>query len=199
MAHVAQILIQKSKTVYENDYLANCSSVDVFNALMGKLADNTHIDYFQGYSQFHEHDLPQWLPIEEKQKIDANPYLVAKAIEIHNAESDNDTKHLKREYSIQRREIYSSMFQQFQSEWVQNQCDWKILTRGQEHPGYAEQTAEKWALCKLMPELGHLAAIMSSNEPLSFDKKVVVVNDLYTQCLHDFDMVYHPGEEPVES
>lgn len=172
--------------------------MDVFNALMGKPADNTHIDYFQGYGQFHEHGLPRRLPIEEEEKIDANPYLVAKAMEIHNAESVDDTKCLKREYSILKRKTYSRMFQQFQSVWVQNQRDWKILTRGRERPDYAEQTAEKQAQCKLMPELGRLAAIMSSNEPLSFDEKVVVVNDLYTQCLRDFDVVYRPGEEPVE-
>lgn len=197
-AHVAQILTQKSKTVYRNDYLANCSSVDVFNALMGKPADNTHIDFFQGFSQFHEHGLPRRLPIEEEQKIDSNPCLIAKAMEIHNAESDNDTKRLKREYRIRKREIYSRMLQQFQSAWVQNQRDWKILTRGRERPDYAEQSAEKQALCKIMPELGRLAAIISSNEPLSFDEKVVVVNDLYTQCLHDFSVVYRPGEEPIE-
>ncbi|KAH2136832.1 hypothetical protein KXV68_009014, partial [Aspergillus fumigatus] len=39
---------------------------------------------------------------------------------------------------------------------------------------------------------------MSLKESLLFDKKVVVVKDLYTQCLRDFDVVYHPGEEPVK-
>ncbi|GMG35954.1 unnamed protein product [Aspergillus oryzae] len=106
----------KSKNVYRNDYLANCSGVDVFNALMGKPADNTHIDYFQGYSQFHEHGLPRRLPIEEAQKIDADPQLVTKATEIRNAESDDDIKRLKRDYNILKRKIYTSMYQQFQSE-----------------------------------------------------------------------------------
>lgn len=49
-----------------------------------------------------------------------------------------------------------------------------------------------------MPELGCLAAVMLLKESLLFDKKVVVVKDLYTQCLRDFDVVYHPGEEPVK-
>lgn len=48
-----------------------------------------------------------------------------------------------------------------------------------------------------MPELGCLAAIISSNESLLFDEKAVVVNDLYTQCLCNFDVVYHLGEEPI--
>ncbi|RHZ54243.1 uncharacterized protein CDV56_106367 [Aspergillus thermomutatus] len=197
-AHVAQILTQKSKTVYGNDYLANCSGVDVFNALRGRLADHTHINYFQGYGQFHEHGLPRRLPIEEERKIDANPRLVAKAMEIQNAESNGDTNRLKRNYSILKRGIYSSTLQRYQSEWVQSQRDWKILTRGRERPDHAEQTAEKQAQCKLMPELGRLAAIMSSKEPLSFDEKAVAVKDLYTQCLRDFDVVYRPGEEPLD-
>jgi hypothetical protein len=49
-----------------------------------------------------------------------------------------------------------------------------------------------------MSKLGCLAAIMSFNVSLSFDEKAVVVRDLYTQCLRDFDVVYRPGEEPVE-
>ena len=69
---------------------------------MGKPADNTHIDFFQGFSQFHEHGIPRRLPIEEEQKIDANPCLIAKAMEIQNAESDIDTKRLKREYGIRK-------------------------------------------------------------------------------------------------
>jgi hypothetical protein len=172
--------------------------VDVVNALIGRPADHTHIEYFQGYGQFHEHGLPRRLPIEEEQKIDADPRLIAKATEIQNAESDEDAKRLKRDYSIHKRKVYSSAFQRYQTEWVQNQRDWKVLTRGRERPDHAEQTAEKQAQCKLMPELGRLAAVMSSNEFLSFEEKVVVVKDLYTQCLRDFDVVYRPGEEPVE-
>ncbi|KAE8380696.1 hypothetical protein BDV26DRAFT_302608 [Aspergillus bertholletiae] len=168
-AHVAQILTQKSKTVYGNDYLANCSGVDVFNALIGKPADNTHIDYFQGY-----------------------------ATEICNTESIDDIKRLKRDYNILKRKIYATIYQQFQSKWVQDQRDWKILTRGRERPDFVEQTAEKQAQYKVMPELDRLADIMSSNVPLLFNEKAVVVRDLYTQCLRDFDVVYRPGEEPVE-
>ncbi|KAF5857607.1 hypothetical protein ETB97_005536 [Aspergillus alliaceus] len=197
-ALVAQILTQRSKTVYGNDYLANCSGVDVFNALRGRTADHTHIDYFQGYDRFHENGLPRRLPIEEEQKIDEDPCLVAKAAEIQQAQSADDIRRLKRDYSILKRRISSSRLQQYQSQWVRSRRDWKILTRGRERPDHIERSAEKQVLCKFMPELGRLAAVMSSNEPLSFDEKASVVKDLFTQCLRDFDVVYRPGEEPVE-
>lgn len=48
-----------------------------------------------------------------------------------------------------------------------------------------------------MSELERLAAMMSSKESLTFAEKLIVTDDLYTQCIHDFDIIYHPGEEPV--
>ncbi|KAK6810460.1 hypothetical protein RU639_013781 [Aspergillus parasiticus] len=197
-ALVAQILTHRSKAVYGNDYLANCSGVDVFNALRGRAADHTHIDYFQGYDRFHENGLPRRLPTEEEEKVDEDPCLVAKAAKIQQAQSDDDIRRAKRKYSVLKRRISSSRLQKYQSQWVQSRRDWKVLTRGRERPDHIEQSAEKQALCKLMPELGRLAAVMSSNEPLSFDEKASVVKDLFTQCLRDFDVVYRPGEEPVE-
>lgn len=77
---------------------------------------------------------------------------------------------------------------------MQGRRDWKNLTRARERPDHVEQAAEKQPLCKLMPELGRLAAIMSSNEPLSFHVKASVVRDLYIQWLRDLSVVYRPGE-----
>ncbi|KAE8396778.1 hypothetical protein BDV37DRAFT_289999, partial [Aspergillus pseudonomiae] len=134
----------------------------------------------------------------EEEKVDEDPCLVAKAAKIQQAQSDDDIRRAKRKYSVLKRRISSSRLQKYQSQWVQSRRDWKILTRGRERPDHIEQSAEKQALCKLMPELGRLAAVMSSNEPLSFDEKASVVKDLFTQCLRDFDVVYRPGEEPVE-
>ncbi|KAB8208293.1 hypothetical protein BDV34DRAFT_233473 [Aspergillus parasiticus] len=164
-AHVAQILTH------------HCSGVDVFNILRGRLADHTHIEYFQGYGQFHEHGLPRQLPIEEKQKIYTDPHLY-----------DEDTKHLKYNYDILKRKTYTKALQRHQTEWVRNQ----------EHPEHTQQTTKKQAQYNLIPKLGRLAAVISSKEPLSFDEKIVVVKDSYTQYLRDFDVVYRPGEKPVE-
>ena len=55
----------------------------------------------------------------------------------------------------------------------------------------------KQAQSKIMPELGRLAATMSSEEPLTFEEKLIVTDDLYTQCIRDFEVIYRPGEEPV--
>ncbi|KKK18808.1 hypothetical protein AOCH_003098 [Aspergillus ochraceoroseus] len=143
LTHTAQILTQKSTAVFGNNYLADCSSVDATNTVRRKPVEHGHVEYFQGFGQFHEAGLPRRLPFEEEQSIEADPRLQARMKEL---------------------------------------CD----------------AVEKQVLCKLMPELGCLVAVISSNAPLSFDEKASVVRDLYTQCLRDFTVVYRPREEPIQ-
>ncbi|UDD61264.1 hypothetical protein AFCA_008643 [Aspergillus flavus] len=178
--------------------LANCSGVDVVNALRRRPTDHIHLEYFQGFEQYHENGLPHRLPTKEEEKLDEHPDLVAKDREIEKARSADDIKKVRQDHSVIRRKLYSKALQNYHTLWVQERRDWKILTRGRERPNHVEQVAQKQALCKLMPELGRLAAIMSSNEPLSFHEKASVVRDLYTQCLREFSVVYRPGEEPDE-
>lgn len=73
-----------------------------------------------------------------------------------------------------------------------------MLTRGKECPIYGEQSAEKRTWCDIMPELGRLVTVMSSDEPLEFEAKRAVVEDLVIHCQRDYDVVYLPGQEPVE-
>ncbi|PYH76412.1 hypothetical protein BO82DRAFT_321834 [Aspergillus uvarum CBS 121591] len=197
LTHTAQILTQKSTAVFGNNYLADCSSVDATNTVRRKPVEHTHVEYFQGFGQFHEAGLPRRLPFEEEQSIEADPRLQAKMKELCDVLDDEESKRIHKEHMVLRREIYSKRLQQYQSEWVQSRRDWKILTRGRERPDQKQQVAEKQVLCKLMPELGRLAAVISSNAPLSFDEKASVVRDLYTQCLRDFAVVYRPKEEPI--
>ncbi|KAB8208175.1 hypothetical protein BDV34DRAFT_233690 [Aspergillus parasiticus] len=130
-AHVAQILAQKSKSVYGNDYLASCSAVDVVNnTLRGRTVDKTHVEYFQGFSQFHEPGLPRRLPIDEELDLDLDPELTEKRAAFFNAKTDDDANHLLNEYKAMKRRL--------------------------------------------------------------------IVEYLLSHCRREFDVVYRPGEEPVE-
>ncbi|PTU20531.1 hypothetical protein P175DRAFT_0531869 [Aspergillus ochraceoroseus IBT 24754] len=149
LTHTAQILTQKSTAVFGNNYLADCSSVDATNTVRRKPVEHGHVEYFQGFGQFHEAGLPRRLPFEEEQSIEADPRLQARMKELCDVLDDEESK-------------------------------------------------QKQVLCKLMPELGCLVAVISSNAPLSFDEKASVVRDLYTQCLRDFTVVYRPREEPIQ-
>ncbi|KAB8067815.1 hypothetical protein BDV29DRAFT_199846 [Aspergillus leporis] len=54
------------------------------------------------------------------------------------------------------------------------------------------------ALALIMPELGCLAATLSSTKPLSFDQKLLFAEQLLTQCRRDYDVIYLPNEAPAD-
>ncbi|KAG2005119.1 hypothetical protein GB937_009078 [Aspergillus fischeri] len=49
-----------------------------------------------------------------------------------------------------------------------------------------------------MPELGRLVEVISSDKPLEFELKRLVVEDLVIHCQRDYDVVYLPRWEPVK-
>lgn len=195
---MAQLLTHSSEKIYGDNYLANCSGVDVVNALRGRHSDNRLIDYLQGYEQYREKGLPHRLPFEEQLKLDEHPDLVAKDREIEKSKSLDEIRRLRNERSTLKRKLHPKALQDYHARWVRERRDRKIMTRGRECTDHIEQVAEKQVLGKVMPELGRLMGVMSSNKPLAFHEKASVVEDLHTHCLRDFSVVYLPGEDPVE-
>lgn len=118
--------------------------------------------------------------------------------EIDNAGTPGDRERLNAQYRAQKKRIYARELERFRKEWVRQRRDQFILTRGKECPIYGEQSAEKRTWCDIMPELGRLVTVMSSDEPLEFEAKRAVVEDLVIHCQRDYDVVYLPGQEPVE-
>jgi hypothetical protein len=49
-----------------------------------------------------------------------------------------------------------------------------------------------------MPELGCLAATLTSTKPLSFDQRLLFAEQLLTQCRRDYDVIYLPNEAPAD-
>jgi hypothetical protein len=174
--------------------------VDTVNSLLGNKPDTTLADYFQGFSQFHERGLPCELPAERLTELKCDPVLIEIDREIEVAKAygtAEEIQNLERKRKNERRKIYAAELRNFQTEWVQERQEWKILTRGKLSPDVTERTTEKQALCNVMPELGRLVERMSSDEPLTFREKLEVTKDLHALCMRDVDVVYLPGGEPV--
>lgn len=168
--------------------------------VLGQKEDTTHADYFQGYRQFYEKGLPQYLPAIEEERLRNDPSFSQMESDLKGLIAENADKLLiqttRSKCGTILRRLRLNALQQYQSEWVQKQRDWKILTRGKLSSDCIEQSTRFQTLCKAMPELGRLAAVMSGNEPLSFDQKIVVAKDLHTHIARNFDVFYRPGEEP---
>lgn len=50
----------------------------------------------------------------------------------------------------------------------------------------------------VMPEVARIATAMSCTKELSFDEKLLFVQDLQTRCTRDFDVVYLPNESLIQ-
>ncbi|CAG8417792.1 unnamed protein product [Penicillium salamii] len=86
---------------------------------------------------------------------------------------------------------------QYQIRWAQEKRDRKVINRGKEEPTHSENDIRARTQMLIMPEVARIATAMSSTKELSFDEKLLFVEDLQTQCLRDFDVVYLPNESPV--
>lgn len=200
-AMIAQVLTQKDNNVYSRDYVAHCSSISTVDEALKEEEDTTHIDYFQSYTQFHETGLPCKLLAIHEESVEQDPELIQLKLRISGlkgkVEDSGLLLKLRTEYEVAKAQLRASALQQYQMAWVQEQRDWKILTRGKLRPEHLDHTGCTRVLSKVMPELGRLAAMMSSNEPLQSDEKLAVIKDLYVHGNWDFDVVYRPGEYPV--
>ena len=182
-AQVAQCLIHRSTEIYKELYVGHVPCVDMVNVLTGKEADFMHAEYFRSFHQYHKHGLPHNLPAEYQKQILLDLKVIKLTTEIEKARAIGDeskVKQLQNRQGNAKKRVLSKKLAQFKSEWVQKQWDWKVQTRGKLHPEVMERMAMKQAQSKIMPELGRLAAMMSSKEPLTFEEKLIVTDDLYT-------------------
>ncbi|KAL3434604.1 hypothetical protein BDV09DRAFT_195641 [Aspergillus tetrazonus] len=197
-AKVAQVLRQRSDAVYGRDYVAHCSSISTVDEVLGEAPNTTHIEYFQSYSQFHEEGLPRKLPAADEEEVECEAQLIQLRKRISDQSDADCIADLRREYNVAKSRLRAKALRRYQTEWVQKQRDWRIMTRGLLRSEHLDRTGCTRVLAKLMPELGRLAAVMSSNQQLEFDDKLTAIQDLCTHGGRDFDVVYRPGEYPVE-
>lgn len=186
---------------FPEHYQAHCSSIDTVSAVLDEKDQSDHIEYFQSYAQFHERGLPGELPAEIKESILEKPDMVEMRVRIESFEQSDDEeslKNVKLEYrkALVRHRLFE--LKQYQNRWVREKRDQKILNRGKEEPTHLENGIRTRAQMLIMPEIARIATAMSCTKELSFDEKLLFVQDLQTQCARDFDVVYLPNESPIQ-
>ncbi|KAJ5839490.1 uncharacterized protein N7525_004678 [Penicillium rubens] len=169
-------------------------------AVLDEDDQSDHIEYFQGYVQYYERGLPGELPAEIKGSILEKPDMVEMRAQIESFAQNHDKDSLKNmnlEYrkALVRHRLFE--LKQYQNRWVQEKRDQKIINRGKEEPTHLENDIRTRAQMLIMPEVARIATAMSCTKELSFDEKLLLVQDLQTQCARDFDVVYLPNQSPV--
>ena len=200
-APVSQILAHRGLNTFPEHYQAHCSSIDTVGAVLDEEDQSDHIEYFQGYVQYYERGLPGELPAEIKESILEKPDMVAMRAQIESFAQNHDEDRLKDKKLEYRKALVRhrlSELRQYQTRWAQEKRDRKVINRGKEEPTHSENDIRARTQMLIMPEIARIATAMSSNKELSFDEKLLFVEDLQTQCLRDFDVVYLPNESPVQ-
>lgn len=190
----SQHLTQEDTRVFGQSYVANCSSVDGQAAFLGEPAEHRHIEYFQGLERFREAGLPCALPAELKSKLCHDEQL--RALEDNVAASPS--YEAKRRLNEYRRKLRDGALRRFQRDWVQNQRDWKILTKGKESARTACTANLFQNLCLLRPERGRLAKMIACDTPLSQADMWQAMRDLYSLCTGEFTVCFLPGHDPIK-
>ncbi|KAJ5971697.1 uncharacterized protein N7479_001615 [Penicillium vulpinum] len=199
-APVSQILAHKGLNTFPEHYQAHCSSIDTVGAVLDEEDQSDHIEYFQGYVQYYERGLPGELPAEIKESILEKPDMVEMRAQIDSFAQNHDEDRLKNKKLEYRKALVRyRLFElrQYQIRWAQEKRDRKVINRGKEEPTHSENDIRARTQMLIMPEVARIATAMSSTKELSFDEKLLFVEDLQTQCLRDFDVVYLPNESPV--
>jgi hypothetical protein len=160
-----------------------------------------HIEYFQGYGQFREVGLPQELPAELEEAILQREELTSLRAHIARCgkgESTEDVNFYKNEYRKTLTSIRQSELHRYQTQWVRERRDQRILSRGKNPHESLQSDACTRALTLIMPEVRYIAETLCSAEPLTHDQKLLFGSQLLTQCRRDYDVVYLPGESPID-
>lgn len=180
--------------------MAHCSSIDTVACILDEEKDDRHIEYFQGNKQFRENGLPGHLPARIEESILESDELaeIRSRIGLAEAIGDKDRgNHERLQYRNTHIRLRLAALTKYRTQWVRDRRDWRVSSGGQKSPDDPEKNACTRALALIMPEIGRLAAVMSSTDPMSFDEKLLFMKDLQKQYSRDFDTIYLPNEAPV--
>ncbi|MCJ1474750.1 hypothetical protein MMC13_003410 [Lambiella insularis] len=198
----SQHLTQGDPRVFGQSYVANCSSVDGQAVFRDEESDHRHIEFFQSLEKFHEEGLPDKLPSHLEEDINRDPDLSEFEKKIQTLASsrldDPALRKARQHHANHLKKLKLNALRQYQTHWVRERRDWKILTRGRAAAPDKGRTEFVQNICLLIPERGRLAQTMATDQVSTPDEIWHALQDVYNLCRHDFTVVYLPGSRPVD-
>ncbi|KAJ6105933.1 hypothetical protein N7512_009450 [Penicillium capsulatum] len=156
-----------SKAVTVHKIRKYLGSVIEVSAVLGEGEQSNHIEYFQGFERFYERGFPGELPAEIEANILQKPEILDIKSRIEQLESQNADKEsinaerLNYKKTVIRHRLFE--LKEYQTRWVRERRDQRILNRGKEEPLMLENEVCTRAQALVMPELSRIATLMSSN------------------------------------
>ncbi|KAI9768035.1 MAG: hypothetical protein M1839_004298 [Geoglossum umbratile] len=164
----SQHLTQNDPRIFGQSYVANTTSCDGRRAFLDEAAQHDHIEYFQGFSKFHEKGLPHVLPAEKKAALENDPRIIELRDRVWQLKlkgaSAEDIRNARNRVRSCRCSLERVALQEFQNQWVRDQRDWKIRTQGKEQAEDMKSTELVQILSRIIPERGRLTEMMVSDK-----------------------------------
>ncbi|KAI9764073.1 MAG: hypothetical protein M1840_008877 [Geoglossum simile] len=196
-----QHITQNDPRVYGQSYTANTSSCNGRQAFLDEAAQHDHIEYFQGFNKFREKGLPYALPAEKRAALENDLQIIelqdrVQQLEMEGASAE-DIKGARNKVRSCHHKLERAALRVFQNQWVKDQRDWKIRTRGREQAEDLESTELVQILSRIIPKRGRLTKMMLSDKVILKQEREQAITDLYSVITRDYTVLYRPGEEPI--
>jgi hypothetical protein len=193
----SQHLTQADRRIFGRSYVAQTSSVDGQSAFLGKPADHSVNEFFQGLEMLLEEGAPTSLPKAMRADLERDPAAAALKAREEAAQAAQDAREAdaaKKDRLRLLNRLERKAFTTYQKEWIKKRRAEKVLSRGRVSSAVDTEVSR---LCLLIPERARIAAMTEQNSPLPLDKVREALRDLVALCKRDYTVFFLPGEEPL--
>ena len=177
--------------MFGQSYVAFVSSCDGLAAFLREKPDHAAVDYFQGLDQFWQPGLPTQLPAYLYDKVKSSTELIEHKQKIKQATDDTMKDRATKDYNntLRRLEKHALILHR-------DEATKKLRRQRLMHGTQSNTINETNILNDVIPEKGRIARAIVSEEPVSRDQELDVMQDMLYLLTTSWSVFYRHGEAP---
>lgn len=183
-------------------YISSISSVDGQAAFLNEDARSDHIAKLRSVSTQRAPGLPQSLPMNRTMRLFHDPTLS----ELHRRLTDlraqsaptEEIKAANRQFRIHRSRTKKAALEKWREEWLDHRYHQTIQSGGTASYDQSINDDRIQAIFRIMPERARLAEMIGLDGLATRDQTLLAVQDLLSLCRKNFEVMYLPGNEPID-
>ncbi len=186
----------------DRDYLSSITSVDGQAAFLREKRRTDHIAKLRSVSTRRAPGLPQALPAKEMANVLTDPTATELYRDLYHLRKHGATEKTMNE-ALRKHRMYvhwlkTRALARWKEEWLERRYTNIIQARGRISHDRASTVDQAQALFRVLPERARLADMIKCNEHRTRAQRLSAVQDLLSLCTRNFEVMYRPGEEPVD-
>ena len=177
--------------MFGQSYVAFVSSCDGLAAFLREKPDHTAVDYFQGLDQFWQPGLPIQLPAYLCDEVRSSTELIEHKQKIKEATNDTMKDRATKDYNNAVRRLEKQALDLLRAETIKELRRHRLM-----HGTQSNITNEMNILNEVIPEKRRIAHAIVSEEPMSRDQELDVMQDMLYLLTTSWSVFYRHGEAP---